>query len=613
MPEPDVLSPSHSGTEDRPTSVRYLVLGIAFLVSALLYLHRFTITYVQQYVREDLGLSTDQLAWCLSAFSLVYALAQVPSGWLSGRFGSRWMLAIYILVWSGFTASMGLVTGFVGLLLVRAAAGLGQAGAYPTCGAVVGRWAPFSVRAAYSSVIAAGGRLAAAAAPIVTSFLIVAFVPGLTLEDSQLKPTDLLDSGYLAEQLELSGQPLEKPSNEALAQQALAAKIRAELPTDVQERLADLRTAYLAAQELPEEQDSEAKAPPPPPRKFRDGPLKNPLGKSTNVSFLAEALNQVVSGPLLASAAEAQNISVEREAQRLWNASHLTEPQTMRLNRLLVEAVFPAAIRKVYGGGWRRVMFFLGSIGIAAALVWFLIVRNSPGEHPWVNPSESQLISGGNIVPSTATHQAPLPWRVMLFSPSLWNMSISQFGTNFGWVFLVSWLPRYLQEVYRVPFEDRNEMACAIMLIGSVGMFFGGWTTDRLTKAMGQKIGRSWPLGMSRFVGAVAFAAMLLHPSVWTATILFSVVAFTTDFGNPPMWAYSQDVGGRHTAAILGWSNMWGNFGAALSPVVLNKLLGAQGGNWDLVFTACCVAFVIAGITGMSVDSTKKIDFGEEA
>ena len=155
-------------------------------------------------------------------------------------------------------------------------------------------------------------------------------------------------------------------------------------------------------------------------------------------------------------------------------------------------------------------------------------------------------------------------------------------------------------------------MASIPLWVGWFGMLAGGWATDRLTKAMGLKIGRSWPVGLSRFVGAAAFAAMLIHPDAWTATILFAVVGFSTDFSSPPMWAYSQDVGGRNTAAILGWSNMWGNFGAAFSPLLLNYLLGENEDNWDLVFGAFAVAFVIAGVTGMFIDATKKIDLGDE-
>lgn len=599
-------------SEARPTIIRFGVLGTAFLVAVLLYLHRFAMTYAEQYVREDLNLSETQIGWCFSAFFFAYALAQVPSGWLTDRLGSRLMLTIYILVWSGFTATMGLVTGFIGLFLVRAAAGLGQAGAYPTCAVIVGRWAPFSVRALVSSVIALGGRVGGAIAPILTSLLIVACVPSVSPEKSHLAPEDMLNSGYLAEQLQLSVTPLVGASEETLAKQRIAAKMHGHLPIDVQQRLAQRSDFY----QHPTTETQKTT------RSYGDKPLPQPITVMSGVpvrivtlndDLLVEPLNTILDGPVLATADEGKSLPIEREAKRLWKADKLTPAQQTRLNRLIVEALFPAAIRKVYVGGWRRVMFLFGSLGLVAAVAWLVFVRNRPSEHPWANSAECQWIAGGVAPLAAPTARAAFPWAEMLKSPSLWNLSISQLGTNIGWVFLVSWLPRYLRDVHQVPFEERGYMASIPLWVGWFGMLAGGWATDRLTKAMGLKIGRSWPVGLSRFVGAAAFGAMLIHPDAWTATLLFAVVAFSTDFSSPPMWAYSQDVGGRNTAAILGWSNMWGNFGAALSPPLLNSLLGENKDNWDLAFGACAVAFVIAGVTGMFIDATKKIDLGDEA
>lgn len=603
MSEQDVLRAQPDESLTRPTHVRYYVLSTAFVASVLLYLHRFTMTYAEQYVREDLGLSVSQLSWCYSAFFFAYALGQVPSGWLSSQYGSRIMLTIYILVWSGFTASMGVVTGFVGLFLVRAAAGLGQAGAYPTCAAVVGKWAPFSVRAFVSSVIALGGRVGGAIAPKVTSFLIVALVPCLLVESSTMQHRDLLQPAYLAEQLDLSAAPLEKPSEELLAQQLLAKKIREGLSPEVRGTLPRLSEAYVQAQETA----------PAKPRQFGDKPLPKPLPANDETEAFVKGLNAVIAGPILLNETDAKTLPVEREGKRLWQAGDLSDPQRARLNRLLLEAGFPSAVRKVYGGGWRQVMFILGSLGMIAAVAWMFLVRNVPQEHPWVNRQECELIAVGQPVSSNTTGiRTKLPWGRMLSSVSLWNLSASQLGTNIGWAFLVTWLPRYLREVHHVPFEERSMMASVPLWVGWFGMLSGGWSTDRLTQGLGLRIGRSWPIGLSRFVGAAAFLAMLTHPSAWTATILFAVVAFTTDFGASPMWAYSQDVGGQHTAAVLGWANMWGNFGAALSPLLVNYLLGENQDNWDMAFAACGIAFIVSGVAGMFIDATKKIDPDED-
>ena len=60
MSEPEDLLTPGQGPEPPPTRIRFLVLGTAFLVAVLLYLHRFILTYAQQYIAEDLHLSEDQ-------------------------------------------------------------------------------------------------------------------------------------------------------------------------------------------------------------------------------------------------------------------------------------------------------------------------------------------------------------------------------------------------------------------------------------------------------------------------------------------------------------------------------------------------------------------------
>ena len=55
------------------------------------------------------------------------------------------------------------------------------------------------------------------------------------------------------------------------------------------------------------------------------------------------------------------------------------------------------------------------------------------------------------------------------------------------------------------------------------------------------------------------------------------VMAFLVDLGIPSIWAFAQDVGGRHVGAALGWGNMWGNLGAAASPVALQIIRDQAG------------------------------------
>jgi sugar phosphate permease len=574
---------------DGPTLVRHLVVFATFLTAVLLYLDRFCMNYAQRYVKEDLGLSDRELGWCMSAFFLSYALAQVPSGWLTDRYGARLMLTVYILAWSFFTAAMGWVSGLVMLLMVRLAAGLGQAGAYPTAAAVVGRWVPLYRRGLASSLIAMGGRVGAATAPILTAYLTILFVPADT--PATLTAADVSEVRALSHTLFRATLPLPTdgapPAEEAVARREIARRLWETFNP----------SAQAAVQRLAE-QDAEAA-----------GALTESEGETR--AALMEAFSDAIPGPLLGTPALLATLPLEREAQRaLAEDRTLSETERARVNRLILEAVFPDNIRKLYVRGWRPVMFVYGALGILVAGFYYVLIRNRPQQHPWVNARELDLIQAGrtDATVSSAMPVGAVPMRAILASGSLWLISIAQFGTNVGWVFLVTWLPRYLLDVHQVPFEQRGWMASIPMFVGWAGMLCGGWWTDRLTRRIGPRWGRALPLSSSRFLAMAAFLLVMLEPSPWTATLLFAAVAFGTDLGSPAVWAFNQDVGGRYIASVLGWGNMWGNLGATVSPILLEAIVRHYGGSWNAAFLTCAGAFFIAGVCGLAVDARRSID-----
>jgi hypothetical protein len=60
-------------------------------------------------------------------------------------------------------------------------------------------------------------------------------------------------------------------------------------------------------------------------------------------------------------------------------------------------------------------------------------------------------------------------------------------------------------------------------------------------------------------------------------------------------------VGGRYVGAVLGWGNMWGNIGAAVSPIVLNRVI--TGAGWNALFATCAAAFFLSGVTALATDA----------
>jgi MFS transporter, ACS family, glucarate transporter len=129
----------------------------------VMYLDRLCIAVAGPRMQRDLGLSPQDWGWVMGAFTLAYALFEVPGGVLGDRIGPRKVLTRIVLWWSAFTVATGAVSGLAPLLAVRFLFGAGEAGAFPNCTATISRWIPVKERARSTSVfwvaIALGGAI----------------------------------------------------------------------------------------------------------------------------------------------------------------------------------------------------------------------------------------------------------------------------------------------------------------------------------------------------------------------------------------------------------------------------------------------------------------------
>lgn len=142
---------------------RFRVLGLLYILVLVMYFDRLCISVAGPRMQHDLGMTPRQFGWVIGAFTLAYALFEIPSGALGDRIGPRRVLTRIVLWWSAFTALTGAVTAYPMLLVVRFLFGAGEAGAFPNCAGVISRWIPAEERARASSAFwmatATGGGL----------------------------------------------------------------------------------------------------------------------------------------------------------------------------------------------------------------------------------------------------------------------------------------------------------------------------------------------------------------------------------------------------------------------------------------------------------------------
>jgi len=152
--------------------VRFTLVRFTFALAIITYIDRVCISTAAPAIRSELGLTTGQMGWIFSAFTIAYAAFEVPTGWLGDVIGPRKVLTRIVLWWSAFTAASGLAWNFASLLAARFMFGAGEAGAFPNMSRSLSRWFPPHERGAAHGVMFMGSRAGGALTPPIVVLII---------------------------------------------------------------------------------------------------------------------------------------------------------------------------------------------------------------------------------------------------------------------------------------------------------------------------------------------------------------------------------------------------------------------------------------------------------
>jgi len=109
-----------------------LVLGLLLAAYTFNFIDRTIIATIGQAIKVDLKIDDTQLGLLGGLyFALLYTFLGIPIARLAERFSRVNIIAVSVVIWSGFTALCGTATSFLQLALYRFGVGVGEAGCSP--------------------------------------------------------------------------------------------------------------------------------------------------------------------------------------------------------------------------------------------------------------------------------------------------------------------------------------------------------------------------------------------------------------------------------------------------------------------------------------------------
>ena len=202
--------------------------------------------------------------------------------------------------------------------------------------------------------------------------------------------------------------------------------------------------------------------------------------------------------------------------------------------------------------GWRALFLSIGLVSLLWLLPWCLLA-----------PGLSQNTRSSRELPSPGYFE-------ILRKRQAWGTILALFTANYGWYFLLTWLPSYLQ-------MERHYTTEAMALFGSVpfftvaaGALFAGTASDWFIRS-GVSPNRIRKIFVS---GGLIICGLLLMPATIapnqvTALVLLSIATFFYGFFSGNHWGITQTLAGPEAAAK--WTavqNCLGNLAGVAAPAI---------------------------------------------
>ena len=259
--------------------------------------------------------------------------------------------------------------------------------------------------------------------------------------------------------------------------------------------------------------------------------------------------------------------------------------------------------------GWRWSFVVCAFVGLAVGLVWYLMARNSPEEHPLVSPDELARIQSGLPVSAKGSKGVLVSWGSMLRSREVLAVTLSYFSFGYvAWIFF-SWFYIYLAEV-----RGLNLKASAFYsMLPFIGMAvcspLGGVVSDAVTRRRGARAGRSGVAVFAMILAAIFLAFGSNTENTRLAVLVLAGGAGALYLSQSSFWSVSADIGGASSGSVSGFMNMGNQIGgmitASLTPWIASRL------GWKAPFFVAAALCLGGAAAWLFVDPLKRLDLSE--
>ena len=223
--------------------------------------------------------------------------------------------------------------------------------------------------------------------------------------------------------------------------------------------------------------------------------------------------------------------------------------------------------------GWRAMFVVFGMASAVWLLPWYLVVRSLPADR--------------------RAHETSVPVRKIVGRWALWSMGIGHALSNYGFYFLLAFLPLYLVQQRGLTILQMTALATLGYSVQAVTALTLGAISDRWTRSgRSEAQVRRWMLAGGQLIGGACILGIFAAHDIVTVAILLCIAGASTAALSLNLYAVAQMFAGpRASGTWVGIQNAVGNTSGILGPVISGVIIDRAGYGGAFALTAAITAF----------------------
>ncbi|XP_061196685.1 uncharacterized transporter slc-17.2-like [Saccostrea echinata] len=263
-------------------------------------------------------------------------------------------------------------------------------------------------------------------------------------------------------------------------------------------------------------------------------------------------------------------------------------------------------------GGWPFIFYTYGGVTVIWLVVWLIFVTDSPTSHRWISAQETTYIIGDrhdNFKEKCRYEHTKIqaPWLLILKSGPVWAMITAMLTVAYGMTAVFSYLPKYMNDVYKLNTGDNGKMSALPFLGRSLSIISIGLIADKILQWNRISVTnlRKIIQCLSSFIGAIFIFFIKYVNQSDMAILLLTISSMALGGTMSGSYTNALELAPRFASSLSGLAFTINALGQITAPMITSFMIKEDSDDsWRNVFLslACvyCFGGIIYGLFGSS-------------